>query len=277
MNPRMSDREIKIFKHLLTQKQGGVLDVLEWGSGGSTVYFTDFLESQSIPYTWTSIEYNKMWYEKIKEATKHKQAVSLVLFDVGNNNLKQRYIPMDEYVDYPKTLNKKFDIIFVDGRKRRRCILEAKNLLKEDGVVLVHDARRHYYACARREYSNGVFVAPEFWKGSLISQSLFQKLFQIIKNIYYGFLFWFIVFPFRYIRNHVSSKVSGTNTLLSKVSGIRSKVKIIFLVIFFALKKRGIHPFDFSFSLRLKNIDRIVSFSTRSVKSAPELLKSLSD
>ena len=274
MKPRMNNKEIRAFKHLLTQNHEGVLDILEWGSGGSTVYFTDFLESHSIPYTWTSIEYNKMWYEKIKEATKHKPSVALVLFDVGNNNLKQRNIPMDEYVNYPKTLNKKFDIIFVDGRKRRRCILEAKHLLKEGGVVLVHDARRHYYSCARAEYTNGVFIAPEFWKGSLSHTNAFQSLSQYIQNIVYGFLFWVLVFPFRIISNHAHSKISVTKLLLSRVSGFRSKIKIILLSIFFVLKKRGLGFFDFSFSLRLSSRE-VRNFSTHTTSTTSTLLEKL--
>ena len=196
MKPFMKKREVRLFKkHLLTQNHEGVLDILEWGSGGSTVYFTDFLESHSIPYTWTSIEYNKMWYEKIKEATKHKPSVALVLFDVGNNNLKQRNIPMDEYVNYPKTLNKKFDIIFVDGRKRRRCILEAKHLLKEGGVVLVHDAQRTYYQCAFKEYPDQHFIGTSFWCGTnkVISQQ--QKYMNIIIHQYFKILYMFFVKP----------------------------------------------------------------------------------
>lgn len=32
----------------------------------------------------------------------------------------------NEYVDYPETLNVKFDVIIVDGRKRARCIVKPK-------------------------------------------------------------------------------------------------------------------------------------------------------
>jgi hypothetical protein len=173
---------------------------LEWGSGGSTIHFTDFLEKEGIPYSWTSIEYNKVWYEKVQEVVKSKPDVSLVLFDVGNTVLKQRYVNMDDYVNYPNTLNKKFDVVFVDGRKRRRCVLLAKNFLKNDGVVFLHDAQRTYYQCSFKEFSNQRLIGPTFWKGSNLPVSPFQKLQNKIVHYFFKVVFYIIIKPFQIVR-----------------------------------------------------------------------------
>jgi hypothetical protein len=201
MKPLMKPREIALFKQELLKRKGkGTVQVLEWGSGGSTIHFTDFLEKEGIPYSWTSIEYNKVWYEKVQEVVKSKPDVSLVLFDVGNTVLKQRYVNMDDYVNYPNTLNKKFDVVFVDGRKRRRCVLLAKNFLKNDGVVFLHDAQRTYYQCSFKEFSNQRLIGPTFWKGSNLPVSPFQKLQNKIVHYFFKVVFYIIIKPFQIVR-----------------------------------------------------------------------------
>lgn len=167
MNPQMSSNEIALMERILLS-HGRHVDVLEWGSGGSTVYFTNFLRKKEVSYTWTSIEYNRQWYEKVHDAVKDNENVSLALFDVGNTELRQRYTNMDEYVAYPATLGKKYDVILVDGRKRRRCLLEASKLLKSDGVVILHDARRTFYHCAFSAFSDSrMLLWSGFWQGKL--------------------------------------------------------------------------------------------------------------
>lgn len=167
MKPLMTPAEIRCFENiLLSQAKLGVpLSVLEWGSGGSTVHFTDFLRTHRIPYDWTSIEYNRDWHERVSSAVQHDPHTRVVLIDVGNTRVRQRDVPMNEYVSYPATLNKKFDVILVDGRKRRRCMLAAQDLLTADGVVILHDAERRYYWCALSIYPRGRFVGGRMFVG----------------------------------------------------------------------------------------------------------------
>lgn len=176
MLPQMSPKEILIMEGILLS-YGKHVDVLEWGSGGSTVYFTWFLKDKGVSYTWTSIEYNKIWYERISDMTKNDKNVSLTLFDVGSTSVKQPDIPMDEYVAYPSTLGKKYDVILVDGRKRRRCLLEASKLLKPRGVVLLHDARRTYYHSAFSVYPNSQMILwTGFWVGRVENPGLIRRI-----------------------------------------------------------------------------------------------------
>lgn len=141
------------------------LEVLEWGSGGSTLHLTSFLRQRGIAYRWLSLEYNARWYRQVQRATCDDRCIELVLFDVGNARLRQRHTDMTAYVNYPSTLARAFDLVLVDGRKRRRCLLEARSLLKPSGVVLLHDAERSHYQCAFAAYPSGKFLTKHLWLG----------------------------------------------------------------------------------------------------------------
>ena len=45
-----------------------------------------------------------------------------------------------------------FDLIFIDGRFRRRCLLAARDSLAPKGVVILHDAQRPHYHDALSAY-----------------------------------------------------------------------------------------------------------------------------
>lgn len=192
----MTPKEIAVMESILLS-YGKHVDVLEWGSGGSTIYFTEFLKNKEISYSWTSIEYNKIWYERISDLAKEDKNIKLVLFDVGNTELKQREIPMNEYVAYPSTLGKKYDVILVDGRKRRRCLLEAVTLLKPGGVALLHDARRTYYHAAFSAYPDSrMLLWTGFWQGKLEDPGLPRRAVNFLG--YWCFRIYTLSFRFRF-------------------------------------------------------------------------------
>ena len=163
MEPWMSFNDIKLIEREIINLNKPHISVLEWGSGGSTEHFTKFMADNNITYDWVSLEYNCKWYNKVLKCGIPNTEV--VLFDVGNNSLKQRKTNMDEYVKYPLTLGKKFDLILVDGRKRRRCLVNASKIIKPGGIVLLHDAERKYYHCAFDSFYNYKFLSPTLWSG----------------------------------------------------------------------------------------------------------------
>lgn len=165
----MTEVETRLLEMALLQTQLPHLDVLEWGSGGSTLHFTRFLREQNISYHWLSLEYNRVWHRKVLEESRLDPSVEVVLFDAGNGKLRQRHTDMTDYVQYPRSLGRLFDVILVDGRKRRRCLLEAQSLLKPHGLVHLHDADRHYYRCAMDSFPHARFLTPRLWQGSLSS------------------------------------------------------------------------------------------------------------
>lgn len=107
--------------------------VLEWGSGGSTVYFSEFLRNIKADYSWTSIEGNLKWYKDVSNAvTEH-------------DNICVHHIAPSEYVNFPLTLDGKYDVIIVDGEFRRECLKVAFTLLDEQGAIFLHDAQIEDY------------------------------------------------------------------------------------------------------------------------------------
>lgn len=165
--PWMTEEEVRLIETELLQTGRSHLEVLEWGSGGSTLHFTRFLREAKCSYRWLSLEYNRAWHRKVAKATRTDPHVEVMLFDVGNRRLRQRHTDMTGYIKHPASLGRRFDVIIVDGRKRRRCLLEAKALLQPDGVVLLHDAQRCYYRCAMQSYPYGCLLTPHLWRGSL--------------------------------------------------------------------------------------------------------------
>lgn len=167
MLPLMTKTEIRIIEQILfyfaSRKDNSKLEILEWGTGGSTVHYSSCLLGWAANFNWLGIEYNAEWHKTVQEAAPQ---VEMVLFDVGNTKCKQKFTEMDAYVAYPATLGRKWDIIFVDGRKRRRCLIEASQLLKPGGVVILHDAQREYYHCAFDNFKNWDFLAHKLWIGT---------------------------------------------------------------------------------------------------------------
>jgi len=167
--PDMKPAEVRVIEDELrlfaARRPLAVMEILEWGAGGSTVYFSSFLEKLGVKCRWVAVEYSRKWAGAVRAAV--GPAVHIELFDVGNDEQAQRYMEMDSFVSYPATLGRRFHFILVDGRKRRRCLLEALKLVREDGVVYLHDAHRRYYRCALAEYPSGEFITPRLWRGSL--------------------------------------------------------------------------------------------------------------
>ncbi len=155
MMPWMNHLQILFIESalLFLARSARFLECLEWGAGGSTVCFSKLLDSQCANYKWTSLEYDRAWFEKVKTATGGNGKVELTYFDIKSANPFSRAVRMDDYVYYPRALNKKFDFILIDGRKRRRCLLEASLLVKDSGMVVLHDANRAHYRCAFSQYA----------------------------------------------------------------------------------------------------------------------------
>jgi hypothetical protein len=171
MKPMMTEEEVSAVETLLLEvaaRNNGKLDVLEWGSGGSTVHFPAFLLEHDVETSWLSLEYSRVWHDRVSDAISADErlvnAVTVWLFDLGNTR-PQRDTPMDEYIAYPRTLGRTWDFILVDGRKRRRCLIEAAQLVTPSGCVVLHDAQRRRYHCAFEHFAKGEFIGQRLWVG----------------------------------------------------------------------------------------------------------------
>lgn len=134
--------EIKFIEKFLNKNDS----MLEWGSGGSTVYFCQFVKE------YYSIEHDKKWFDRVN--------------DVLPSNVKYYFVPPDEpltkvtqksqvisYINFCNSINKKFDKVLIDGRGRQWCAETVIPYLNKDSVVFIHDyCNRKRYHVAEKYY-----------------------------------------------------------------------------------------------------------------------------
>ena len=138
MKPFMNQKEVDFIFNFLNL---GFKNILEWGSGGSTVYFPKVCEIDS----WTSIEHNRDWYEKIKDSINEK--VDLQLRDLDK--------------DYTQ-IEGDFDLVLIDGRRREDCFLKAREF---DCPILLHDSGRKRYWQWYKDYPHEIVLDGEGKEG----------------------------------------------------------------------------------------------------------------
>lgn len=166
----ISKKDLAIIREQLIAQcqlnQTATLECFEWGAGGSTVEFPKV----TLPYArfrWMSIEHSREWKNKVQAELEREglsKFVQVILEPCEGNPFEQ---PMDDYVEWPFRFEKRFNFIFVDGRKRRRCLLVASKLLARGGVVILHDAQREWYHSAFRAFANHSRVGDMLWIGRI--------------------------------------------------------------------------------------------------------------
>ena len=126
--------------------------VFEWGSGGSTIFF-----SKRVPF-FVSIEHDVEWYNKTKPLLKPEDKYNLIPYEsdsigpdkanpthyksgstqLGDVNFKRYASAIDDYG--------KFDLILIDGMARASCLAHAYSHVTDGGcIVLDNTGDRPYY------------------------------------------------------------------------------------------------------------------------------------
>ena len=142
---------IDFIKDRITKSQS----VFEYGSGSSTEFYAERASSV------VSVEHDKEWFELVKK----------------NNpaNAEIIYCQLERDGDYAKkatALNKKFEIIIVDGRDRVNCCKYSIEALSANGVIVLDDSERKIYNPARVFLKENGFKELSF---SGISPGLFYE------------------------------------------------------------------------------------------------------
>lgn len=101
--------------------------LLEWGSGNSTIFFASRVKEA------LSIEHSESWYNKLVQIARPNQ--HLVLANETN------------YISKVLEINKKFDIIIIDGINREKCIEIAPIILNNGGLIIFDNSDRHPDLC----------------------------------------------------------------------------------------------------------------------------------
>ena len=117
--------------------------MLEWGAGGSTVYYPQFVSA------YFSVEHDPKWYGKVSKEIEQRNLAKVKLFHVPvKTDAATKLEAYHDYIYFPRSLDRRFDRILIDGRERVACAEVARELIAADGLLFVHDyvARRRYAA-----------------------------------------------------------------------------------------------------------------------------------
>lgn len=122
------------------------LTIFEFGSGNSTHYYSKRVTSV------TSVEHDKLWYDKIKSAMPAN--VNLFYSELSAGG---------EYCHYAARTNQHYDVIIVDGRDRVNCCINSLPALNGGGVIVLDDSEREKYAGAHTFLTKEGFKKIDFW------------------------------------------------------------------------------------------------------------------
>lgn len=161
--------------------------VFEYGSGGSTLFFSARVSSL------VSVEHNPAWYKVVSDTLREQgnRNVELILVEPGERLPPQPYshgsytsVTFAEHADrdfekYVKTLDQHpdshFDLIVIDGRARASCMPLARQEVRPGGYILLDNSERPYYADAmsllagfrRTDFFGFGPLADTFWRTTI--------------------------------------------------------------------------------------------------------------
>ena len=112
--------------------------LLEWGSGTGTLYFSQYAKEID------SIEHNREWFNKIQSNISLNNILNINYHFIPWNSPRPEggpteYEMFETYINYVDKINKKFDVVLIDGRARFWCVQKILPYLKKDSIVFIHD------------------------------------------------------------------------------------------------------------------------------------------
>lgn len=178
--PAQTSQERQLFKRVLDTFGDRAIRIFEWGSGHSSVYYGKYLKNKGIPFEWHSIDNNKIWHEKVKKIIKDTDLESYITLYLKEfipfwEKPEWGKLPPDSgafaprseneaaYIDFPTGLKGKFDVVLVDARFRRRCLETAREVVRLDGIVILHDAQKEQYNPGTESFPFRTFISSGSW------------------------------------------------------------------------------------------------------------------
>ncbi|NHE56246.1 class I SAM-dependent methyltransferase [Cyclobacterium plantarum] len=139
------------------------MNVFEYGSGGSTLFFSKKVK------TVFSVEHNLEWFTILRSKLESKSIgnVNLILYEpipvmkddyiVYKTRHEKRYFGYN-FFDYVHSIDQFsdgfFDIIMIDGRSRIRCLNVVLNKLKIGGFLVFDNSDRSYYRESLKKFEH---------------------------------------------------------------------------------------------------------------------------
>jgi len=134
------------FIRFIDEKLNHNLDIFEFGSGNSTLFYAARVASVD------SVENDKFWFEKIRNTVPQNTRLFFCHLEYGG-----------EYGNFASTTDKPYDMIIVDGRDRVNCCKKSIAALKPGGVVVLDDSERTQYADGVDYLLQSGFKKIDFW------------------------------------------------------------------------------------------------------------------
>lgn len=137
----MEPKDPKYILELLPEE--GTL--VEWGCGGSTVYFLDNLKEGQ---TLVTIEHRKDWYDSISNQIKNHPNLDSHVFlfvpsDIPNNHFakpeEETPCGLADYICPDVDLIEQGDVFFVNGVARGAVVAFLSRRARQDAHVILHD------------------------------------------------------------------------------------------------------------------------------------------
>jgi hypothetical protein len=173
--PAQSTGDMAIFKEVLSNAGDQMVRVFEWGSGASSIFYPKYLKSTGRKFDWHAMENSAPWHKKTQERIIQSRLADEVSLHFSEfpafwqlpGFSADNPVPSEtdtdsanvlDYIDGPKNIGGPFDVLIIDGRFRRRCLLAARDVLAPGGVVILHDAQKIHYHPSLSSFPNVRFV-----------------------------------------------------------------------------------------------------------------------
>jgi hypothetical protein len=165
------------------------MNVFEWGSGGSTLFFASKCKRV------TSIEHDSAWSGFLKEKLEELRLLNVDYNEIRGERIEdfsqKDYRNPDDFVSkdmnsaglsfekYVKAIDaypeECFDIVVVDGRARNCCVKRGIPHLKKGGYLVVDNTDRNYYLAPFPELQDALKWQKTEHQGPIFFQHAFSK------------------------------------------------------------------------------------------------------
>jgi hypothetical protein len=116
---------------------------LEWGAGNTTLAIHQLRETLPVD-DFFSIDNSQAYLDELAAQLPPWRGFHPVCLDLVGPKLSDRDSEL-AYSTWPLSLGRKFDFIFIDGRRRLECAFIATLICHPQTIVLLHDYRRARY------------------------------------------------------------------------------------------------------------------------------------
>lgn len=136
----------------------------EWGAGKSTITVSEHPAVNTLE----SVEHDSKWISRLSGTL--------------NNKVNFIHEPDESLYTLVQGRYDKYDLVFIDGILRDKCLIKARDLLEDKGIVILHDAERI-------EYQDGIIrYKYRFWRdfGHTVVLTDSQEVSDILDNVFKG-------------------------------------------------------------------------------------------